>query len=193
MEPAYPVHGPGTYTWAEGSSQRIGTGGTLMRYAVRLEDGTHLKIADVAQEIRDIFADPHGWTRQGVASFQQVDRPPYDMLITLASPDTTDKLCAQWGLDTGGEVNCGVRPNLVVNLRRWIELSPQYTGRTHAYHTLIINHEAGHDLGYGHRTCPGPGLPAPVMMQQIKGLKGCTANPYVYDDDGRFIDGPKVS
>jgi len=30
------------------------------------------------------------------------------------------------------------------------------------------------------------------MMQQIKGLKGCTANAYVYDDNGRFIDGPKV-
>ncbi|MCD0485838.1 DUF3152 domain-containing protein [Streptacidiphilus sp. ASG 303] len=189
---SYPVNGPGTYTWAKGTSERIGTRGRLIRYAVRLEDGTNLDVDDVAKEIKGILADPRGWTRHGVASFQQVDRPPYEMLVTLASPGTTDRLCARWGLDTGGEVNCGVAPNLIVNLRRWIELSPQYAGRPHAYHTLIINHEAGHDLGYGHRTCPGPGLPAPAMMQQIKGLRGCRPNPYVYDSDGTFIDGPKV-
>lgn len=192
--PTYPVHGPRTYTWAEATSPRIGTQGRLLRYAVRLEDGTNLDIEDISEEIRDILADARGWTGQGVASFQQVEKPPYDMLVSLVSPDTTDALCAELNAgDTRGEVNCGVAPHLVVNLKRWIELSPQYPGRTHDYRTLIINHEVGHVLGYGHRTCPGPGLPAPAMMQQFYGLKGCTANPYVYDDNGAFIDGPKVT
>ncbi|MFD6968553.1 DUF3152 domain-containing protein [Streptomyces sp. NPDC059949] len=191
--PTYPVHGPGTYAWADATSSRIGTEGRLLHYAIRLEDGTNLDLGEISEEIKGILADPRGWTGQGAASFQQVDKAPYDMLISLTSPKTTDALCAQLNAgDTRGEVNCGVAPHLVVNLKRWIELSPQYPGRAHAYRTLIINHEVGHVLGHGHRTCPGPGAPAPAMMQQFYGLKGCTPNPYVYDDNGTLIDGPKV-
>lgn len=31
------------------------------------------------------------------------------------------------------------------------------------------------------------------MMRQIKGRMGCKANPYVYDDNSRFIDGPQAA
>ncbi|MGW4031359.1 DUF3152 domain-containing protein [Streptomyces sp. NPDC004838] len=190
--PAYLENGPGTYTWARGTGRRAGTEGRLVRYGVKLEDGTGLDVDDVAAEIDGILRDRRGWTRQGVASFQRVASPPYDMLVHVVSPGTTDRLCGAWNLDTGGQVNCAKAPDLVVNVRRWIELSEQYRGRAHDYHALIINHEAGHVLGYGHRGCPGPGEPAPAMMQQIKGLEGCRANPWVYDEDGRLIDGPPV-
>ncbi|MFF3552149.1 DUF3152 domain-containing protein [Streptomyces tsukubensis] len=186
----YAVNGPGTYTWAQGTGPRAGTEGRLVRYGVKLEHGTGLDVDDVAAEIDGILRDPRGWTRQGAASFQRVGSPPYDMLIHIVSPGTTDRLCGQWGLKTRGQVNCAGAPHLVVNVRRWIELSPQYRGRPADYHALIINHEAGHVLGQGHRGCPGRGRPAPAMMQQIKGLKGCTANPWVYDAGGRLIDGP---
>ncbi|AZK97287.1 DUF3152 domain-containing protein [Streptomyces tsukubensis] len=186
----YAVNGPGTYTWAKGTGPRAGTKGRLVRYGVKLEHGTGLDVDDVAAEIDGILRDPRGWTRQGAASFQRVGSPPYDMLIHIVSPGTTDRLCGQWGLKTRGQVNCAGAPHLVVNVRRWIELSPQYLGRPDDYHALIINHEAGHVLGHGHRGCPGRGRPAPAMMQQIKGLKGCTANPWVYDAGGRLIDGP---
>ena len=36
----------------------------------------------------------------------------------------------------------------------------------------------GHFLGLGHVECPAEGAPAPVMMQQSKGLNGCRANPW---------------
>lgn len=190
--PRYQENGPGTYTWARGSGERAGTKGRLIRYGVKVEDGTGLDADDTAAEIHGILADPRGWTRQGAASFQRVDSPPYDMLVHVVSPGTTDELCGAWGLDTGGQVNCANAPHLVVNVRRWIELSDQYPDRPEDYHALIINHEAGHVLGHGHRTCPGPGRPAPAMMQQIKGLKGCVANPWVYDAEGELIDGPRV-
>ncbi|QDY79674.1 DUF3152 domain-containing protein [Streptomyces qinzhouensis] len=186
----YPVNGPGTYTWAKGTGTRAGTKGRLVRYGVKLEDGTGLDVDELAAEIDGILRDPRGWTRQGAASFQRVGSPPYDMLVHVVSPGTTDRLCGRWGLKTEGRVNCANAPHLVVNVRRWIELSPQYRGRPADYHALIINHEAGHVLGHGHRGCPGRGRPAPAMMQQIKGLKGCTANPWVYDRAGKLIDGP---
>ncbi|MFC8093354.1 DUF3152 domain-containing protein [Streptomyces sp. NPDC057301] len=188
----YLEHGPGTFTWAAPASGRAGRGGKLVRYGVKLEDGTGLDAAAVAAEIDRILRDDRGWTRQGVASFQHVSGPPYDMVVQIVSPGTADELCGAWGLDTGGELNCANAPDLIVNVRRWVELSDQYKGRPHDYHALIINHEAGHVLGYGHRGCPGPGKPAPAMMQQIKGLDGCVANPWVYDEAGRFIDGPRV-
>ncbi|MCM2387089.1 DUF3152 domain-containing protein [Streptomyces albipurpureus] len=186
----YVENGPGTYRWAEGTSSRAGTGGRLVRYGVKLEDGTGLNVHQIATEIDGILRDRRGWINSGEASFQRVDSPPYDMVVHVVSPGTTDKLCGAWGLDTRGQVNCASRPDLVVNVRRWIELSDQYPDRPADYHALIINHEVGHVLGHGHRGCPGRGKPAPAMMQQIKGLKGCSANPWVYDEEGRLIDGP---
>ena len=43
---------------------------------------------------------------------------------------------------------------------------------------MVVNHETGHFLGLDHASCSGPGRPAPVMMQQSKGLNGCHFNPW---------------
>ena len=81
---------------------------------------------------------------------------------------------------------------MVINLERWTELSEFYQGRPELYHALAVNHEVGHILGNGHVDCPGPGAPAPVMMQQIKGLHGCVPNGWPYSDAGTLLTGPPV-
>jgi hypothetical protein len=78
-----------------------------------------------------------------------------------------------------------------VNLRRWLLGSPTFAGTPAEYRHLIINHEVGHEIGIRtHMGCPGPGRPAPVMMQQIKGLNGCVSNAWPFDEDGTYLTGP---
>jgi hypothetical protein len=188
-----PVVGPGTFTGARGDGERAGEGGRLRRYAVLVEDGIGIGADDAAREVDGILADPRGWSHGGAENFRRTDDGPHDFVVKIATPHTVDCLCGSAGLDTGGEVNCRIGRTVVVNLRRWVKGSPEFDGPIEAYRALVINHEVGHRIGHGHETCPGAGRPAPVMMQQIKGLHGCTANAWPYDRRGTYAGGPHVA
>ncbi|GAA4010871.1 hypothetical protein GCM10022232_59980 [Streptomyces plumbiresistens] len=166
--------------------------GTVLRYRVEVEDGLKLSAAAVAEQVEGILADRRGWTADGRSAFQRVSGGSTDFAVRVATPGTVDKICGQYGLDTGGEVNCSVDKNVMVNLKRWELATPVYAKDVTSYRALIINHEVGHFLGHGHVTCPGPGKPAPAMMQQIKGMHGCVPNVWPYDDEGRYVTGPAV-
>ncbi|MCH0571898.1 DUF3152 domain-containing protein [Streptomyces sp. MUM 136J] len=187
--PSLPVSGPGTFTTAPGTSTKAGRGKTL-RYRVDIEDGLSLSAADVAAQVESILADRRGWTANGTSAFQRVSSGPTDFAVRVATPRTVDEICGRYGLDTGGELNCDVGRQVMVNLKRWLLATPVYAKDVTAYRALIINHEVGHFLGHGHVGCPGGGEPAPVMMQQIKGMHGCTPNVWPYDTHGRYITGP---
>ncbi|MFD5893170.1 DUF3152 domain-containing protein [Streptomyces sp. NPDC060366] len=190
--PRIPTSGPGTFTPAPGESAKAGQGNTL-RYRVDVEDGLSLSAAEVAAEVERILADPRGWTVDGKSAFRRVSSGPTDFAVRVATPGTVDEICGQYGLDTGGEVNCNVGKDVMVNLKRWLLATPVYAKEVTAYRALIVNHEVGHFLGHGHVGCPGEGEPAPAMMQQIKGMNGCVPNVWPYDADGRFITGPALS
>ncbi|MEU6192576.1 DUF3152 domain-containing protein [Streptomyces sp. NPDC047061] len=190
--PEIPAKGPGTFVTATGGSTRVGSG-TLLRYRVDVENGIDLSAADVARQVERILADRRGWTADGRSAFERVSSGPTDFVVRVATPGTVDRICGQYGLDTGGEVNCNVADQVMVNLRRWLLATPVYARRVKDYRALIINHEVGHFLGHGHVGCPGAGRPAPVMMQQIKGMHGCLPNVWPYDEKGRYLTGPAVS
>ncbi|MGW0824452.1 DUF3152 domain-containing protein [Streptomyces sp. NPDC002845] len=167
-------------------------GGNMLTYRVQVENSTGLDADREALTVRKVLDDPRGWTAGGEWAFEPSASATADFTVKIATPKTVDKLCGAAGLDTGGEVNCRVGNDVIVNLKRWTSGSPRFPGPIEEYRALIINHEVGHRLGRGHETCPRAGARAPVMMQQIKGLKGCVANAWPYERDGTYIGGPAV-
>lgn len=188
-----PKSGPGTFRAGKGDGATVGQG-LIRTYRIQVEDGIALSADQVADDVAAILADPRSWARDGKHGFRQVSSGSADLVIRIATPDTADSLCmAAIHMDTGNELNCEVPGGVVVNLRRWILGSPTFTGPIADYRALIINHEVGHSLGHGHEGCPGPGRPAPAMMQQIKGLNGCKPNAWPYDSKGHYLGGPPVT
>jgi len=156
--------------------------GRTVRYTVEVEDGTGVSGEDFATTVGTVLTDPRGWqTKDGV---RFVDVPPaeaakgakVDLRITLASPDTTDRLCAP--LETRGQVSCHNSGRVVLNLRRWVLGAAAYGKDVATYRVYLVNHEVGHGIGHPHESCSGTGQVAPVMMQQTYGLQGCTAWPW---------------
>ncbi|MFI9585787.1 DUF3152 domain-containing protein [Streptomyces sp. NPDC052236] len=183
---------PGSFSTARADSKVHGKG-TIHRYKVQVETATGLSVNSAADEISAVLGDSRGWTATGRDGFRRVSSDENaDLTVKIATPDTVDDICGAAGLRTRGEVNCSIGPTVVVNLKRWLQGSPQFDGPIGEYRALIINHEVGHSLGRGHETCPGAGKPAPAMMQQIDGLKGCVANAWPYDKEGRYLSGPAV-
>ncbi|WP_344539645.1 DUF3152 domain-containing protein [Actinomadura fulvescens] len=187
-----PVRGTGRFLRPAVGTGRVHGRGKVLRYMVEVEGGIRQRPVVFAQSVDRILADPRGWTSGGKWGFQRVSSGQYDFVVRLASPGTVDKLCGAYGLETKGQVNCSGGKQVVVNLRRWLLLTTYYKGQPDHYHALVINHEVGHRLGYDHMTCAGKGRLAPVMQQQIFGLKGCRINGWPYDRRGRFVTGPAV-
>ncbi|MEV5015702.1 DUF3152 domain-containing protein [Streptomyces sp. NPDC053780] len=187
-----PSSGPGTFATAGGGGERVGGSGRTLTYVVQVEDGIGIPARDVAAEVEEILSDERGWTADGIVGFRRVSGGASDFRVRLATAGTVDTICGRYGLDTGGEVNCNVGQDVMVNLKRWLLATQYYADDVTSYRALIINHEVGHFLGHGHEGCPGAGRPAPVMMQQIKGLHGCRTNVWPYDFEGRPIAGPAV-
>ncbi|OKJ78797.1 DUF3152 domain-containing protein [Streptomyces sp. CB02460] len=183
-----PASGPGTFTTARADTSSSGQ----YAYRVEVEDGSGVDPEEAADRIARILAAPRGWAQGGKRTFHRVASGPAGLVVRIATAATTDRICGQGGMNTHGEVNCRIGEKVMVNLKRWQTGSPEFDGPLDDYRALIINHEVGHWLGHGHETCPGRGRPAPAMMQQIYGLKGCVANAWPYDENGAYLGGPSV-
>jgi hypothetical protein len=171
-----PDEGTGSFAVAAGEGARLGSG-RLIRYTVEVEGGLPYDSAVVARAVDATLADPRSWIGEGEYAFQRTDGDG-DVRVLVASPATTDLLCAP--LRTRGEVSCRNSNLVVINARRWAYGIDAYGTDLAAYRQYVVNHEMGHAIGLGHVGCPGAGQVAPVMLQQTYGLDGCTPNPWPY-------------
>lgn len=168
-----PTSGNGRFNVAQGASTPVGSG-RLVEYQVEVEDDLPVEAKDFARIVDETLGDSRGWTKGGQFEFQRKTGAP--LRIVLASPSTTDKLCAP--LRTRGELSCRNGNVVAINATRWIDGADSYEGDVERYRQYVVNHEVGHGLGFGHEACPAPGRKASVMLQQTLGLHGCLANPW---------------
>jgi hypothetical protein len=152
--------------------------GRVLRYAVEVERGLPFSAAAFAAEVHRVLNDPRGWGKGRLLRFRRVQDGPVRFRVSLSSPAMTDRMCLP--LHTHGRLSCHSHGRSVINARRWGQGARPYGDDLAAYREYLINHEVGHALGHGHRSCPGRGRPAPVMVQQTKSLYGCRANPWPF-------------
>lgn len=149
--------------------------GEAVSFTVEIEVDLPFVPGRTAEVIGKVLEDERGWSARGAAPFVQVPGRG-DLRIVVASPATTDLMCAP--LETRGRVSCRNGALVVINARRWAFGISDYRGRLGDYRRYVVNHEVGHALGEPHVECPGAGEPAPVMLQQTYGLDGCARNPW---------------
>ena len=149
-----------------------------VRYLVEVEGGLDISAEQFAAAAQATLEDPRSWSAGGRPALQRVDDGPVDFRLVLASPALTDELCAP--LRTAGRFSCFQDGRAVVNARRWLTGAPSYGDRLDEYRHYVVNHEVGHALGRGHVGCPRAGDPAPVMMQQTKGVGACRPSAWPF-------------
>lgn len=149
---------------------------TTVKYQIATRGKTTTSKASFSNDVNKILNDPRGWRADGIA-FTEV-KSGGSMTIYLANAASMTSFSRQ----CSPTWSCRVGRNVAINQTRWKYSTKTWkaaSGTTLTrYRHMVVNHEVGHWLGRGHSTCPGKGKKAPLMMQQSKGLNGCTANPW---------------
>lgn len=177
-----PTRGTGTFTTVTVPQTTTATTGREVTYILQIENGLGADNATIAKTVGADLLNARGW--QGVDHVRFVQLTAAELAkgqkpiltITLASPDTVNKLCAP--LDTHGEWSCGNNGRATLNYERWMLGVPYFGKELATYHAYMVNHEVGHILGHPHQHCAKAGDYAPVMQQQSMGLQGCKAWPW---------------
>jgi hypothetical protein len=183
----------GQFAYVSGFGPILGRSGPIHRFKVAVEKPSPADAGpDFADEVNRTLGDRRSWIASGQFRLQRVpDTSHAEFTVYLASPKTSERMCSTGGLETGGYTSCRLPRKVIINDARWEGAVRDYRAPISTYRRYAINHEVGHQLGHGHEACPGKGRPAPVMMQQTLGLKGCVANAWPYLDGKRYA-GPAV-
>jgi hypothetical protein len=148
-----------------------------IRYTTVIDRGVSYDAKQFAREIEIYLSDPDGWVSRNY-TFVRSRRPA--VVIHLTSPEYLEThQCKDGGLSCA-EMN---GKHLYLNAGRWIHGSPKSKLDLPEYRQYMVSHEMGHILGHDHVRCPGTGKPAPVMLQQTKGIGNCKPNTKLTDVD----------
>ena len=182
----------GQFTYVGGFGPVLGGAGPIRRFRVAVEKPASSRAAaDFANEVNRTLGDARSWIAGRQFRLQRVPASAHaEFTIYLASAATSRRMCFAGGLETGGYTSCRLPRQVIINDSRWENAVPGYRAPVATYRAYAINHEVGHQLGHGHEGCPGKGRPAPVMMQQTLGLKGCVANSWPYLNGKRYAGPP---
>lgn len=151
-------------------------GDPMIEFAVTVDEEIDLDRDELARFVAETLTDPRSWSGRGVG-FRLVEDGGLFTII-VAAPDRVDELCAP--LRTVGQYSCARNGWIAFNSLRWFGATEEWPADLDTYRRYLVNHEVGHYVqGPAHDSCPGPGLPAPIMMQQTKGLDGCEPNGWV--------------
>ena len=142
-------------------------------YTVVVDPDVNFPLKDFAQEVAICLADPHGWESQG-----------YHFVAVKSNPQVVIHLSSLKGLKSAGcdpALSCAELggKEMRINEQRWRHGTAKSGQNLDGYRQYVISHEMGHILGRDHVKCPGPGQPAPIMVQQTLGLRGCLPNTNV--------------
>ena len=118
--------------------------------------------------------DPEGWSKKGYF-FEPVSENA-DVFIRLSSPKTITEKCGLEGNLSCAEMN---GKNMYLNSDRWFHGAAKSKLSLDDYRQYMVSHEIGHILGFDHTHCPCIDCPAPIMMQQTKGIGQCSPNTKV--------------
>jgi hypothetical protein len=182
----------GQFAYVSGFGPVLGRTGPIRRFRVAVEKPTPADAGpDFADEVNRTLGDRRSWIASGRFRLQRVpNSSSAEFTIYLASPKTSERMCSTGGLRTAGYTSCRLSRKVIINDARWDDAVRDYRAPISTYRRYAINHEVGHQLGHGHEACPGKGRPAPVMMQQTFGLKGCVANAWPYLNGKRYAGPP---
>lgn len=157
--------------------QLAGEGVKIYHYCVSPRGVDVRFIPEFRQKLAAVYGDPQGWAKDGNRAFVYAESSCDFTAWLSAAARVTDfsaSVCDNY-------YSCRVGPNVIINYDRWMGATDPWNqagGTLEDYRVMVINHETGHWLGFGHRFCPGSGRPAPVMQQQSIDLQGCTFNPW---------------
>ncbi len=146
-------------------------------YCVALKNVPDSYRGAFASKVRATFVDARGWGLNGRINFVEASSGcNFTMWLAAANdlPGFGPGVCDNY-------YSCTVSPNVIINFDRWQGATDPWNaagGSMDDYRSMVINHETGHWLGFGHRMCPGAGQAAPVMQQQSISLQGCKFNPW---------------
>lgn len=148
-------------------------------YVVELEEGLGIDGDCFIDAVASVLGDERGWASSETGRFRRVTSGGA-FTVTLASPDTVDRLCAP--LRTDGYASCWNGSRAMINLDRWLGGTDEFTD-LETYRAHVINHHVGRALGKSPVGCPAEGEPAPVMQQQTVGVAPCTPNAWPLDSE----------